>query len=960
MKPLLKIAITLFTIAFLSMEMFGQQSHPTTINSSDQSEKTKEVLEELTNLIQLGDFEKGKKVAQEAIKNSDKTHPSYTADIADIYLSLSNLHLSNSESDSALIVLGSAEEIIQQIEDSNTKEEITKKILAAKSKVYTKMGQLMQSIHSKSKLLDIAYEEKDSNLISEHNINIAMQYFRLGDYGKCKYHVEKSLAVNLKRYKPTDQKMIRDFSRMGLVSMKLRDYETAEEYYKKTASLIKNTMGYENLEMASLIFNLGVNHYQKYEFDDAIVKFKESLKIRKKLLPPIHKDVAHSTQIIGTTYLNQYKFAESIQYLEKALAIRLKIGNILDPEMTRIYTNLAICHQYTGNIESAQTYINSAYETIGYDHSTPYDFDKLTAPFMFSNPLEIDIQLAIDRYSLDGKEEAYAILLEKHRLVDSIQNYIKFYFDDSRSRIIASSKFAKVSDELMMGYHERYLKANDKSILPIAFNLFEKNKNTLMYEKLGEESSGISIGMPNEIIDQKIALEDSIAHYEDMSYSASGEALSEILKKVDQAKTAYYDHLAMIKKEYPKFYENVYDFPTIDLNTYAAGLTENEATLSYFFGNSKTFALLIKHNGSEIIDCGESIVVDSLITIFRDDISKLNNPNAYKSTAKQLYSLLIEPCDLSETTHLNILSDNVLGMFPFEVLIDPNSEEFLMEKFSTSYHYSASQQMKTRARKPRKGSLLAMAPVFESENENVTYASLLDEDIFRDNLTALPNSENEINTISSIFGGKNLSKKAATETAFKQWAPKSHVFHLATHGFVNHNKPDNSRLYFYQEPDSTNDGKLHAYEIVNMDLSADLVTLSACNTGIGAIQNGEGVASLGKAFAFAGCPNQLISLWPANDKSTTSIMTNFYQNIDNGDRKAQALYNAKKQYLETAPTLYRHPYYWSGFVYYGNDEPLQISKSGSINWAWGAIGLAVIGIFLFFYQRQRQTSDHLK
>ena len=131
-----------------------------------------------------------------------------------------------------------------------------------------------------------------------------------------------------------------------------------------------------------------------------------------------------------------------------------------------------------------------------------------------------------------------------------------------------------------------------------------------------------------------------------------------------------------------------------------------------------------------------------------------------------------------------------------------------------------------------------------------------------------------------------------------------------------------------------------------MDLSADLVTLSACNTGVGAIQKGEGVASIGRAFAYAGCPNQLISLWPANDKSTTEIMTNFYRNINLGDTKAMALQRAKKQYLESSPEVFRHPYYWSGFVYYGNDDVLLIDNGMNIPWL--GIGLGIIGFLIAF------------
>ena len=101
-----------------------------------------------------------------------------------------------------------------------------------------------------------------------------------------------------------------------------------------------------------------------------------------------------------------------------------------------------------------------------------------------------------------------------------------------------------------------------------------------------------------------------------------------------------------------------------------------------------------------------------------------------------------------------------------------------------------------------------------------------------------------------------------------------------------------------------------------------MVTLSACNTGFGKIKKGEGVMSLSRAFAYAGVPATVVSLWPASDKSTPQLMKYFYQNLHDGQSKDVALNNARKQYLETAQGKARHPFYWGGFVVIGDNSPI--------------------------------------
>ena len=171
---------------------------------------------------------------------------------------------------------------------------------------------------------------------------------------------------------------------------------------------------------------------------------------------------------------------------------------------------------------------------------------------------------------------------------------------------------------------------------------------------------------------------------------------------------------------------------------------------------------------------------------------------------------------------------------------------------------------------------------------------------------------------------------AATESQFKLAAPESDIIHLATHAIVDDRDPLNSRLLFTISEDTIDDGDLYVWELYNMQIDAQMAVLSACNTGFGKLERGEGVMSLGRAFAYAGCPSIIMSLWPAQDEATADIMELFYEGIADGLPKDQALAGAKRAYLDRADDLFSHPFYWAGFIAQGDPKPVGLSGNFSM------------------------------
>jgi CHAT domain-containing protein len=186
----------------------------------------------------------------------------------------------------------------------------------------------------------------------------------------------------------------------------------------------------------------------------------------------------------------------------------------------------------------------------------------------------------------------------------------------------------------------------------------------------------------------------------------------------------------------------------------------------------------------------------------------------------------------------------------------------------------------------------------------------------------------------SLFSGygieaRGVLRSEATEEMFRESSGNYKYVHLATHGLINPEKPELSGLVFWKEnsdrfedtpelfiAEKENDGVLYTKEIYNLDLHADLVTLSACETGAGKLVKGEGLLSFVRGFTYSGIPNMLISYWKVNDKTTVDFMYEFYEGVVAGDSYSSALRKAKLAAISKPSSSF--PSIWGNFVLIGN------------------------------------------
>ncbi|MFC1976472.1 CHAT domain-containing protein, partial [Chloroflexota bacterium] len=339
-------------------------------------------------------------------------------------------------------------------------------------------------------------------------------------------------------------------------------------------------------------------------------------------------------------------------------------------------------------------------------------------------------------------------------------------------------------------------------------------------------------------------------------------------------------------------------------------LDEQTTLLAYYTLEENILAFIITQDNFEtvVLVVSPAELVTQLIT-FRDFT---NIDATHPASAIALYEMLIAPLkDKLSTYHLAIIPHQALHYLPFAALTD--GDRYLIDDYTLTVLPSASalpfiqENAQQTAHSDQSSALILGNPTTADYD---TVASLA---TTRDSLGSLPYAEKEAKSIAALYGVEPLIGEAATEGIVRQDADEAGILHLAAHGEFNPIAPLNSLIAL--APDDDYNGWLTVGEVYGLDLNnTDLVVLSACQTNLGDLSEGDELVGLTRAFIFAGTPSVIASLWNVEDEATSLLMERFYTHLKDGMGKAEALRQAQLEVREQYP----NPYYWSGFVLSGD------------------------------------------
>jgi len=418
--------------------------------------------------------------------------------------------------------------------------------------------------------------------------------------------------------------------------------------------------------------------------------------------------------------------------------------------------------------------------------------------------------------------------------------------------------------------------------------------------------------------------------------------------KTDSIKTVYAKLKDSLIAKQPKLrnYLNMREYYSLD--KIQKGLKGNEDIISIFSSPKNSVIFLIKNDSFKhfVIKLTKDQIFKYLSQIspyYNDshDIAKsYYNHDLFAFNTKaafDFYSKLLKPV-LKDIPHNDklIFSPSIdFISFPFEFLVTSfdnyesaynySNKHYLIQDYDISYTPSAGMYIKQEQNNLKDDNkvLIVGDPVINTHISGFAERRGLLENspVISRNIALLPlkYSEEEITKIGSIINvTKILVKNDATETNFKQDAPYSKLIHLSTHSILHNNQPV---IFFSNTYDPYNDGFLEASEVAQLKLNSDLVVLSSCNSGLGVVDESEGVLGMAKAFFEAGAKSVVVSLWEVNDKYTSQFMGLFYENLSKGLNKAEALRQAKIGFIKNYSA---NPYYWGAFVLDGNTSKVNL------------------------------------
>jgi CHAT domain-containing protein len=356
-----------------------------------------------------------------------------------------------------------------------------------------------------------------------------------------------------------------------------------------------------------------------------------------------------------------------------------------------------------------------------------------------------------------------------------------------------------------------------------------------------------------------------------------------------------------------------------------ASLRPDEVFIEYVLAEPVSYCLVATHESLRLNALPGKAVISRSVEALLQNIRQ--NDYATHLAAEAYKNLLGNIPEMGLKKRVIVVPDSPLAGLPFEVLIDPSGKSLLQSHVVT---YAPSGTVLALLRETpvvdrRAVSALAVAAGGPERRDGLpTHASLRVQrgiyDLDGTELPPLPAAEEEAKAVASIVGGDSVVLKGAeaTEFAFKQQPlSRFRILHFAVHGLISTRYPDRSALVFRNDPQGREDGLLQAREIATLPLQADLVTLSACDTGTGKINGQEGSATLVRPFLVAGAKAVVANLWSADDDFTRTLMKEFYSQLESGLDVGSALTQAKLRvtgrYGKAAP-----PRLWAGFIVVGD------------------------------------------
>jgi CHAT domain-containing protein/Tfp pilus assembly protein PilF len=746
-------------------------------------------------------------------------------------------------------------------EEINNKEQITT-LLKNAGNVYWAQGNYARALEFHQKQLSLLEKWEFKTQIPATLLNIGNVYTNQGNYQQALEYYQRALTGFEKL------RIIGGFafavSNIGSVYLYSGEYDKALEYFLRSRDLKAKFMAKDPLSLS----NIGSVYAKQGKYPEALEYFQKSLEMSQSLLD--NASAADSTQRIGDIYYSQGNYAKSLEYADKSAEFARQFNyqqTLWKSLFTAGKSHLALGQKKEAKqkLELAIIQIeNLRTQTAGDSNEQQRFFAGKISPF------EMLINLSVDEGNF-SEALAYAERLKARSLLDVLQT-------------------GKADITKTMTAQERDLEQRLKMEMA-SLNAQISKEN----ERQQTDKTRLT-GLQNQRQKKRLEFED----FQTRLYAIHPEL------KIQRG-----------------------EMKTISLEESGGLLPDiQSAFLEFIVGEDKSFLFVLTRDTKQSdvflkvypIEIKQKDLVEK-IESFRVKLAK--GDLEFSQQAQDLYNLLLKPAgaQLKNKNNFIIVPDSALWNLPFQALQSAQNR-YLIETAAVSYAPSltALREM-TRKRKSANSSSTLLA--FGNPTIGKEITERVKQVFMSEKLDSIPEAERLVNNLGKLYGA-NKSKvfigAEASEDKAKTESSKYSILQFATHGILNDSSPMYSHLVLSQKisADANEDGLLEAWEMKDLELNADLVVLSACETARGRVSAGEGVIGMSWALFIAGAPTTVVSLWKVESSSTTELMLEFHHQLlsNKNISKAEALRRASLKLLKSLQ--YKHPSYWAPFVIVGD------------------------------------------
>jgi CHAT domain-containing protein/Tfp pilus assembly protein PilF len=750
--------------------------------------------------------------------------------------------------------------------------------------------------------------------------NLANIYRSIGDYEKAKGLYERVLSINENALGPRHRYVGFSLNSLGSLLLDGDEYAKAEPLVMRSLSIAEEVSGPEHPDVGVPLDLLGLTYRAIGNFDKAEGYYKRALAIDEKALGPEDTSVAVDLHHLALLYTAQGSFAKAEPLFERTLQIEERVKGSLHPSLAETLLSMTYFYGAKGDIPRAVEALTRGTEiserTINsvLTGSTGTENQKHAYMAMDSIAFETKGAVTLHMQFAPNSEQAARLALitlfrRKGRVLDAVSDTIQ------RLRQHLNPDDAQLLDELTIA----------RSLL-----------------------AALALNGPEDV---------PPSQYETELHRAQAEA--------DRLETTISTRSAELRAEFkPITFEQVQSaIPTdavlIEIVSYEPFNPEYKMN-SEMWGEAKYAAYALRHNGSpQWVDLGEAKPMDALAREFRIALRDPKSSNT-RELGRKLCEKLVGPASslIAGASRVLLSPDSELNLIPFGALVDEHNQ-YLIERYSFTYLTSSRDLLRMGMERPNHGTPILIGDPQYDAVFPVSLNSQRDRplDLTTVKFTRLPGTADEVRAISALLPEATVwtGEEASKTNLANATAPA--ILHIATHGFFLPDQEQTPKLGpgmnrqlglegIYRnslverrlanpllrsglalagannrQSAPSDNGIITALEASGLDLwGTKLVTLSACETGVGDIKVGEGVYGLRRALVIAGAESQITTLWQVDDLATRDLMIDFYGRLQNGEGRSEALRSAQASMLKT--TNRNHPYYWASFIQLGDWRPL--------------------------------------